>query len=150
MAKAKRHLGEILYKAGLVEKQPLVDAIRDAKKNNKRLGDILVERKLLSEEMLAKAVAKQFDLKFVDLNKIQIPQEALKLLDVSILKKFNILPIGMENGSLKIAISDPMNLEAMDAVRFRLNTQLDCYVASAGQIRTYIEESLDTDKKGRG
>ena len=64
MAKAKRHLGEILYKAGLVEKQPLVDAIREAKKSNKRLGDILLERKLLSEEMLAKAIAKQFNLKY--------------------------------------------------------------------------------------
>jgi type IV pilus assembly protein PilB len=147
MAKAKRHLGEILYRAGLVEKQPLVDAIRDAKKSNKRLGDILLERKLLTEEMLSKAIAKQFDLKFVDLNKISIPPEALKLLDVSILKKFNILPIGNENGSLKIAISDPMNLEAMDAVRFRLNTELDCYIASPSQIRTFIEESVDTDKK---
>ncbi len=147
MAKARRHLGEILYKAGLVDKQPLVDAIRDAKKTNKRLGEILIERKLLTEEILAKAIAKQFDLKFVDLNKISIPEDALKLLDVSILRKFTILPLGHENGSLKLAISDPMNLEAMDAVRFRLNTDLDCYVAIPSQIKTYIEESMDTEKK---
>lgn len=147
MAKARRHLGEILYRAGLVEKQPLVDAIREAKKDHKRLGEVLVDHKLLSEDMLAKAVAKQFNLKYVDLNKVSIPEDALKLLDVSILKKYNVLPLGMENGSLKLAISDPMNLEAMDAVRFRLNTELDCYIASPSQIRTYIEESLDTEKK---
>ena len=147
MAKSRRHLGEILYKAGLVEKQSLVDAIREAKKTKKRLGEILLDRKLLGEDLLAKAIAKQFGLKYVDLNKTAIPEEALKLLDVSILKKYNILPLGMENGSLKLAISDPMNLEAMDAVRFRLNTELDCYVTSPSQIRTYIEESLDTEKK---
>ncbi len=147
MAKSRRHLGEILYKAGLVEKQSLVDAIREAKKTKKRLGEILLDRKLLGEDLLAKAIAKQFGLKYVDLNKTAIPEDALKLLDVSILKKYNILPLGMENGSLKLAISDPMNLEAMDAVRFRLNTELDCYVTSPSQIRTYIEESLDTEKK---
>jgi type IV pilus assembly protein PilB len=147
MAKTRRHLGEILYRAGLVEKQPLVDAIREAKKSHKRLGEVLVDHKLLSEDMLAKAVAKQFNLKYVDLNKISIPEDALKLLDISILKKYNVLPLGMENGSLKLAISDPMNLEAMDAVRFRLNTELDCYITSPSQIRTYIEESLDTEKK---
>ena len=147
MAKARRHLGEILYRAGLVEKQPLVDAIREAKKNRKRLGEVLIDHKLLSEDMLAKAVAKQFNLKYVDLNKISIPDDALKLLDVSILKKYNVLPLGMENGSLKLAISDPMNLEAMDAVRFRLNTELDCYITSPSQIRKYIEDTLDTEKK---
>jgi type IV pilus assembly protein PilB len=147
MAKSRRHLGEILYKAGLVEKQPLVDAIREAKKTKKRLGEILLDRKLLGEDLLAKAIARQFGLKYIDLNKTAISEDALKLLDVSILKKYNILPLGMENGSLKLAISDPMNLEAMDAVRFRLNTELDCYVTSPSQIRTYIEESLDTEKK---
>ena len=147
MAKSRRHLGEILYKAGLVEKQALVDAIREAKKTKKRLGEILLDRKLLCEDLLAKAIAKQFGLKYIDLNKTAITEEALKLLDVSILKKYNILPLGMENGSLKLAISDPMNLEAMDAVRFRLNTDLDCYVTSPSQIRTYIEESLDTKNK---
>ncbi len=147
MAKAKRHLGEILYRAGIVEKQALVDAIRDAKKSNKRLGEVLLERKLLSEDMLAKAVAKQFNLKYVDLNKITIPEDALKIVDVSILRKFNVLPIGTENGTMKLAISDPMNLEAMDAIRFRLNTELDCYVASPSQIRSFLEESVDTEKQ---
>jgi type IV pilus assembly protein PilB len=147
MAKIKRHLGEILYRAGIVAKQPLVDAIREAKKNKKRLGEVLLDHKLLTEDMLAKAIAKQFDLKYIDLNKTTIPEDALKLLDVSILKKYNILPLGTENGSIKLAISDPMNLEAMDAVRFRLNTELDCYVTSPSQIRTYIEESLDTEKQ---
>jgi len=147
MAKSRRHLGEILYKAGVVQKQPLVDAIRTAKKGSKRLGEILLERGLIGEEILAKAIARQFGLKYVNLDRIQIPDDAYGLLDNSLMKKYDVLPLGMTNGKLKLAISDPMNLEAMDAVRFRLNTELDCYVASTGQIRSYIERTTEGEKK---
>ncbi len=147
MAKKRRHLGEILYKAGAVQKQPLVDAIRSAKKNKRRLGEILIERGLLGENVLAKALARQFGLKYVNLDKTAIDNESVKLVDSSLLKKYNILPLGMNNGKLKLAISDPMNLEAMDAVRFRLNTELDCYVSSPSKIRSYIEESADAAKR---
>jgi type IV pilus assembly protein PilB len=71
----------------------------------------------------------------------------MKLLDVSTLKKYNVLPLGMTNGKLGLAISDPLNLEALDAIRFRLNTDFDYYIASPAQIRSFIEDSFDTDKK---
>ncbi len=147
MAKKRRHLGEILYKAGAVQKQPLVDAIRSAKKNKRRLGEVLIERGLLGENLLAKALARQFGLKYVNLDKTAIDEESVRLVDPSLLKKYNILPLGMNNGRLKLAISDPMNLEAMDAVRFRLNTELECYVSSPSKIRSYIEESADAAKR---
>jgi type IV pilus assembly protein PilB len=131
----------------MVQKQPLVEAIREAKKGGKRLGEILLDKGLVREDVLARAIAKQFDLKYVNLDKVQISEEAHKLLDAGILKKYTILPLGMVNSKLKLAISDPMNLEALDAVRFRLNTELDCYVASARQIRTYIDKTFEEDKK---
>lgn len=147
MAKKRRHLGEILYKAGAVQKQPLVDAIRTAKKSKKRLGQILIERGLIGEDILARAIAKQFSLKYINLSKTSIPEDALKLLDISILRKYKVLPLGLNNGKLRLAISDPLNLEAMDAVRFRLNTEIDCYISSPSQISSYIEESVDAERK---
>jgi type IV pilus assembly protein PilB len=147
MAKSRRHLGEILYKAGIVQKQPLVDAVRVAKKSGRRLGEILLERGLIGEELLAKAIAKQSGLKYVNLDRVQLPEDVRKLLDESILRKYNILPLGMTNGTLRLAVSDPMNLEAMDTVRLRLNAELDCYVASAKQIRTYIDRTFEEEEK---
>ena len=60
MAKQRRHLGEILFKAGLVEKQALINAIKTSKTSNKRLGQVLLELGLINEDTLAKAIAKQF------------------------------------------------------------------------------------------
>ncbi|MFH1883780.1 MAG: ATPase, T2SS/T4P/T4SS family [Planctomycetota bacterium] len=147
MAKQRKRLGEILYKAGLVEKQALINAIKTSKSNNKRLGQILLELGLIDEDALTKAIAKQFDLQYIDLDKTTIPQDAAKLIPQELMKRHNVLPLGMNNGKLKVVICDPLDLEMMDAIRFRLNTELECCVANPTKIRSYIQDSFDQTQK---
>jgi len=147
MAKQRKRLGEILYKAGLVEKQALINAIKTSRSNNKRLGQILLELGLIDEDTLTKAIAKQFDLEYVNLDKTTIPQDAAKLIPQELMKRHNVLPLGMNNGKLKVIISDPLDLEMMDAIRFRLNTELECCVASPTKISSYIQDSFDQATK---
>ena len=141
-------MGEILYKAGLVDKKALIDGIRVSKTNGKRLGEVLLEKGLIDENTLTKAIAKQFGLKYINLDKTPIPPDAIKLIPEDLIKRHNVLPLGMDNGKLKLVINDPMDLDAMDSVRFRMNTELDCYLASPSKIRSFIEESLEEVKTG--
>lgn len=147
MARQRRHLGEILFKAGLVKKDAIVNAIKASKANNKRLGQILLEQGLIDEETLTKAIAKQFGLKYVNLDEVTIPVDATKLIPEDLIKRHNVLPLSMNNGKLRLVISDPMDLETMDAIRFRLNTELECYLANPKKIRSYIEDSFDQIRK---
>ena len=147
MARQRKRLGEILYKAGLVEKQALINAIKTSRTNNKRLGQVLLELGLIDEDTLTKAIAKQFGLPYTDLDNTTIPQDATKLIPQELMKRHNVLPLGMNNGKLKVIISDPLDLEMMDAIRFRLNTELDCSVANPTKIRSYIQDSFDQVKK---
>ena len=149
MARARRHLGEILYKAGVVEKRALINAIRASKASNKRLGQVLLELGLVDEETLTKAIAKQFALEYVNLDRVSIPSESMKLIPEDIMRRHSVLPLSMNNGRLKLIISDPLDLDMMDAIRFRLNAELDCCVANPSKIRSYIEDSLDRKKKER-
>ncbi len=145
MSKKRRHLGEILYKAGLVKKEALIDAIKTGKSNNKRLGQVLLELNLIDEETLAKALAKQFGLKYVNLDSVTIPKDATKIVPEDLIKRHKILPLEVANGRLKLIVGDPMDLDMMDSVRLRLNTELDCYLASPGKIRNYIDNSLEEE-----
>jgi len=147
MAGTRRHLGEILYKAGVVEKRALIDAIRASKAGNKRLGQTLLELGLVDEETLTKAIAKQFGLEYMNLNQTSIPSGALKLIPEDMIKRHNVLPLSMNNGKLKLIISDPLDLDMMDAIRFRLNVELDCCLANPSRIRSYIRESFDKAEK---
>lgn len=143
MAKAQRHLGEILFKAGLVEKQALIDAIRTGKAANKRLGQVLLEKGLIDEESLTKALAKQFGLKYISFDVSQIPPETVKLIPEDLIKRHNVVPVGVENGRLKLAIADPMDLDALDTIRFRVNKELEFYLASPSRIRSFINDTLE-------
>jgi type IV pilus assembly protein PilB len=136
-------LGEILFKAGLVDKQALIDAIRAGKSGGKRLGQVLLEKGLIDEETLTKAVAKQFGLRYINLDTTSISPETIKLIPEDLIKKHSILPIGVDNGRLKLAITDPMDLEAMDTVRFRTNKELDFYVASPSKVKSFIADTLE-------
>jgi len=147
MPRQRRHLGEILYKAGLVEKQALINAIKTARASNKRLGQVLLELGLIDEETLTKAIAKQFGLQYVNLDKTPLPSDLTKLVPEELIKRHNVLPLGMNNGRLKLIISDPLDLETMDAIRFRLNTELECYLASPSKIRSYIEDVFSRQRK---
>jgi len=147
MVKKRKRLGEILYKKHLVKKEPLIEAIKASKANNKRLGEILVKKGLLGEEALTEAIAEQFGLEYVNLDRTMIPPEATKLLPEDIIKRHNVLPLAMNNGRLKVIISDPMDLEAMDAIRFRLNTELECCLANPAAIRLRIQDFFDQEQK---
>ncbi|MGA1980610.1 MAG: ATPase, T2SS/T4P/T4SS family [Sedimentisphaerales bacterium] len=146
MAEKRRRLGEILYKAGLVEKQSLLNAIKTSKTSNKRLGQVLLELGLVDEETLTKAIAKQFGLEYVNLDKITIPPEVMKLVSEDLIKRHNVLPLGMNNGRLKLVISDPLNLDVMDTLRFRLNAELDYCLANPSKIKSYIRGLLEETK----
>ena len=143
MTKQRMHLGEILFKAGLVEKQALINAIKTSKSSNKRLGQVLLELGLINEDTLAKAIAKQFGLKYVDLDEVTIPPDAVKIVPEDLIKRHNVLPLSVINGRLRLVIGDPMDLDMMDSIRLRLNKELECHVANPKKIRTYIENSLE-------
>jgi len=147
MAKRRKHLGEILFRAGLVKKEPLINAIKTSKANGKRLGQVLLQEGLIDEETLTKAIAKQFGLKYVNLEQVSIPSDATKLIPEDLIKRHNILPLSMNNGRLRLIISDPLDLDMMDAIRLRLNAELECCLANPAKIRSYIQGLFDTTTK---
>lgn len=143
MLKKQRHLGEILYRKGYVDKNNLIRALKKAKDTNKRLGETLLEMGLATEDQITEALAKQFNLEYVNLDDIEIPQSASKLIPEELVKKHRVVPLGKDNGELKIAIKDPMDLDLLDLLRFRLNAELRCCLASPSKIETFINGKMD-------
>jgi type IV pilus assembly protein PilB len=139
MSKSKRRLGEILYKKGYVGKEKLIAAIKKGKKEKKRLGEVLIADGLATEDQVYKALARQFGFEFVDLDTVEVPSDVTKLVPDDIVKKHHIIPLSQDNGELRVVIKDPLDLDTMDLLRFRLNMDLRCCLASPSKIDTYIE-----------
>ncbi len=142
MARRRKKLGEILLSWNLVAPNALNDALAYAKQQGKRIGEALIELELVSEEDVSKALATQLDLEYVDLDKNVVVPSALDLVPESIIKQDRVLPLSQENGRLKVIVSDPLDLDLIDKLRFRLNMEIDIALAPRTKIQRFIDTFL--------
>jgi len=139
MARKHKQLGQILVSWKTISEKSLKDALTYAQKHNKRIGEALVELELCTQEVVTKALAAQFDLAYVDLDKTSAVTANLHLIPPKIIKENMVLPLGEENGKLKVVVSDPLDLETLDMLRFRLNPNIEVSLAPAPKIKRFID-----------
>ncbi len=125
----------------MVKPDQVEQAVSTAKATRKRTGEVLVEMAACTEEDVAKALGKQFGMEFLNLER---PENAnrvnRKLLPEDVTKKFLILPLDEKQGNVvRLLIHDPMDLEALTALQFRLSCQFQTFITSRGQIRRFLE-----------
>ncbi len=144
MAQRKKKLGEILVSWNLLSEKDLAAALEYAAANNKRIGEALVEAELCTEEDVTKALATQFDMEYVDLDKNAAVREVLSkgLIPEKLITEKSVLPLGEDGGRLKIIISDPLDLDLLDTLRFRLNREIEAALAPRSKIRKFIDTFL--------
>ncbi len=140
MARSKKKLGEILVGWGVVNSAQVEKALATGKKAGKRIGEALVEAGFASEEQVARALAEQLGMEYLDLAAEGIAGRIqMKSMDAQLIRKYLVLPLGKQGSKLGLIVHDPMNIELLDNLRFRLNTDLDVKVASRAQIKRFID-----------
>lgn len=140
MARSRKKLGEILVEWGFTTRDQIEKAAAASKGTGKRIGDVLIEQGFAKEEQVAKALATQFGYEFFD---PAAPGNAakidLKLIPEDLVKKHQILPIGKVAGRLKLVVHDPLDLELVDMLRFRLNLEIEPLLAPRSAIKKFLE-----------
>src|SRR6476659_10438268 len=144
MAKQQKKLGEILVEWGIISAKEVNKALDHAKAKNLRIGEALVDLKLCSESNVYKALAQQHNMEYVELDRNAVPSNAASLIPEDLMRKYLILPLGMENGRLRIAVHDPLDLEMLDILRFRLHKEIRTVLAPRSRIKGILDEMFNT------
>src|ERR1044071_3591955 len=140
MARSRKKLGEILVGWGVISSTQADQAVQMAKGAGKRIGDVLVEAGFAKEEQVAKAIATQFNYEYVDLSANGVGKQVdTKLIPEDLIKKYLILPLTKNGSRLQLIIHDPMDLELLDMLRFRLNVEIEPKLAARSQIKKFID-----------
>jgi type IV pilus assembly protein PilB len=142
MAQRRKRLGEILVSWNLLSPNALADALAYAAEHKKRIGEALVELELVKEDEVTKALATQFDLEYVDLDKNVGITAALERVPPKLIATYKFLPLSVENDRMKVIVSDPLDLELLDLLRFRLGMEIECALAPLSKIERYINTFL--------
>ncbi len=127
---------EILLDSGLVSKKQVESARAEGK--GEAIIEALIEKDVLSEEDVTRALAAHATMDFVDLAQMAISEEVITLISSEIARRYRVIPVALLDTSLMVAIGDPLNFDTFDNLRYVLERDLDFVCATPSQIDTCL------------
>ncbi len=141
-------LQEFLLDAGLIGKDVVESVYQESISSGKPMGDVLLERKLLSEMDIQKMYAYILGIPFVDLHKSVIPTEILQLIPEPIAKKYRIVAFEKTGANIKVAMLNPDDLQTIDFIKKKTGFKIVPCLTTQENIQEILkqyEKSLQAD-----
>ena len=136
MSQNDEYTVEVLRDLGLLTKSQIEEA--RAKMDGSGLLHVLLEDGFVMQEDVSRALAAQNSMDFVDLDHMQVERKVVDLLDVNDARRYNALPIAIRDDILVIALADPMAMQTMDDLTYKLRRELEFVCATPDAIRKLI------------
>ncbi len=148
MAIQKKRLGEILIDAGCLTEDKLNEALRLQKNEGERLGRILINHGFVSEKEMLDALHTQMGFSIVDPELIDIPEKIIQMIPYTLVKRYNAIPVKLENGYLTVVMEDPLNFVAIEDIHVATQCEIIPVISSYRSIintagRLYGKRSAD-------
>ncbi|WP_084037793.1 GspE/PulE family protein [Demequina sp. NBRC 110053] len=140
-----KQLGSILLEDGVLTEEQLMDAIDEQTESGASLGRTLVERGLITEGQLVRALASQVGMEFVELAEYPVDRAAVALVPGAVCRRHNALPIGLGDGAIRVAMSNPGNVVAVDDFRTITGLQVVPVVATHDDVLSAIDRYCRSD-----
>ncbi len=137
-------LKKIIVGSGFVTEKDFEDAYRTSIEISKDITDILIFRGLINEDTIGRLVSEYFGVPFADIRRVSIPQEVLSLVPEKMARVYRVIPFGKEKKTLKLAMENPEDFEALEFVKRHTGLDIEIYYAT----RDYITRALGQYKKG--
>lgn len=141
MSQFRKRLGDILLEAKVLTPNQLSEALEVQKRSGGRLGEVLVELGYLSEVDLAQKLAEQLGLPFFRLSEVRIEPGAVRILAEQAARRYRALPLGEKNGVLTVALADPLNIFAIDDLSLITGKKIAAAVMTEREIEKGIEQA---------
>jgi hypothetical protein len=134
-------LGTILAERGLIDPARLAEALAEAHATRERVGEVLLRKGWIYEQELARALAHQYGLEYVDLETAYLNPRDAALLDPEVGRRCRAVPIGFAGDELVVAIADPAP-EVVEELRARLSYPMRLVVAEPTLVQQVWDDLL--------
>jgi type IV pilus assembly protein PilB len=144
MAKTRKRLGDLLIEAGLITDEQLQESL-SLKAEGQKLGDSLIERGLITEQQLTEALHHQLNIPQVSLFQYPIDDKILPLVSKEFAKRNYIMPFKKEGEKLHVAMADPMDYYTIDDLRLSTGFHIEPAIATKDDISRAISKFYPMD-----
>jgi type IV pilus assembly protein PilB len=136
-------LGDLLVSNNLISPPQLDKALQEQKMSGNKLGSALVKLGYISERNLVSFLSRHYGVPAIDLNEIQIDGDAMKMIPADVIFKYQAIPIKRVGSTLRVAMSDPSNILAIDDIKFLAGCHVEVFVSTESAIKTAIDRFYD-------
>ena len=135
----KLRLGQILIQQNLLTEAQLQSALEEQKQVGRRIGRILTDKGIITQDQLAQALARQLNLPYVDLKRINLKRELVIKLPESAARRFRALVLEDSGAAMKVGMADPTDLTAYDEIARILKRNIEVVVLSGTDVLAALD-----------
>jgi type IV pilus assembly protein PilB len=140
LAGARKRLGELLVETGLLSEESLTRVLSVQRTVRKKLGEVIVDQGLATEDEIAQALSLQLGIPLVDLTNTPVEPQAIELIPEKVARKHLIVPILLDERDLHVAMADPLSFEAFEDVRFASGYTIKTAIATRSGVLWAIDQ----------
>jgi general secretion pathway protein E/type IV pilus assembly protein PilB len=128
------YLIDLLVEMGLVSAEQLAPLREEASAKSEGLVDLLVSRKIITTSDVARAKASHFGYEFVSLSTLRLSDEVIAAVPRHVAKRYRAVPVSKHENTVVVALADPSDLDAIDAMQRMINAEVELRVATEEDI----------------
>jgi len=148
VVKRRRGIGEILVEKNLITKDELESALKEQEKTGEKLGEILIELGYLDEENMLDALGEQNKVKVKIIDETDLKLEVLAILPEEYMREKIVLPLRLNGKKLMVAMENPKDTFLIDELQMKTNMVIKPVLAMKSNIMEYLEKYIHKrDKK---
>ena len=136
----KKKIGDLLLERGFITSEQLKEGLKIQSSSGKRLGDVLVDLNFISEEQLIDTISDRLQIPRVSLKTMLIDPQTVQKISVDIARRYCLIPIFNIGNTLTLAMADPLNILAIDEIKYRTNCNIRRAVALTSEIKGAIDQ----------
>lgn len=132
-------LGDILIDSGVITEEQLKQALELQEGSGERLGTVLQTHGFITERQLIDTLMNQLGVEYVDLNSLSIPSEMAQILPKNVAKKHMVVPVRATRTDIHLAMADPLNFVAIEEVRAITHRRVLPLIAAAAAVERAVQ-----------
>jgi type IV pilus assembly protein PilB len=135
-----KQLGELLLERGILNAAQLEKALKVQKEKGGLIGQILVTLGFAREEEIAQALTVQYGFPYLPLESYEMNPEAVKMIPENVAKQYNLIAIDRIGDLMTIAMSNPLNSQAVEDVELITKCKVQVFVSTMTDINNAIKK----------
>ncbi|WP_042162892.1 GspE/PulE family protein [Paenibacillus gorillae] len=134
MSGTRKRIGDLLLESGVITEQQLHEALEQQRDTKSRLGDVLISMGIITQQQFIEALEFQLGIPHVQLYRQKIDPKIIQLMTQKLADQHCVLPLRMDGNRLVIAMADPLDYFAIDEIRIATGLRVEPVIAAREEL----------------